>query len=167
MILALDVDYRDELASVGGVSFSGWKDSVVGGIYRSELEVAQSYVPGRFYLRELPCLLRLLEEHRLKPEVVVVDGFVFLDGRKEPGLGKYLHDALAGRVAVVGVAKKSFRNISEDFAIYRGNSQKPLYVTSVGMAHREAKRAVREMHGQYRIPTLLKKADQVCRFKPS
>ena len=93
----------------------------------------------------------------------MVDGYVFLDGSKVAGLGKYLYDALDDKAIVVGVAKKSFKDISSKYAVYRGESKNPLYVTAVGLDINLALEAVSRMHGEYRIPELLRKVDQVCR----
>lgn len=165
MILAVDVDYDDSSASVAGVMFENWDDEVPEDIYISRVVGVADYVPGSFYKRELPCILALLTEHKLTPEVIVIDGFVYLNGVDEPGLGKHLYDALDGKIAVIGVAKRAFKGIDEKFATYRGGSKNPLYVTAEGVGVRDARRAVETMHGKYRNPTLLKKVDQVCRQK--
>jgi deoxyribonuclease V len=47
--------------------------------------------------------------------------------------------------------------------VLRGGSARPLYVTAAGLSADEAARRVRDMHGPYRIPTLLKRVDQLCR----
>ncbi len=163
MILAVDVDYRDNYASIGGVTFAHWEDNEEIDSFQSVLYDIEQYTPGKFYRRELPCILKLIEEHQLKPNFIIIDGFVYLDGVSEPGLGKHLYDALNGNVPIIGVAKKQFKKISSNFSIYRGSSQNPLYVTSVGIGFEVAKELIISMHGKYRIPTLLKKADQVCR----
>ena len=163
MILAVDVDYRDGCACVGGVTFGNWTDNKEKDVFISFLDHVSEYKPGQFYRRELPCILRLIEEHKLKPEYIVIDGFVFLDGEGKPGLGKYLYDALNNEVAIIGVAKNPFKGISGVYEVYRGLSKNPLYVTSVGVALDDAKTFIKTMHGKYRIPELLKKADQVCK----
>ena len=48
-------------------------------------------------------------------------------------------------------------------SIYRGDSAKPLFVTAVGMTLEEAKAHIASMHGEHRIPTLLRRVDQLCR----
>lgn len=163
MILAVDVDYRGTTASVAGIAFQHWQDSEATGIYQSQVDNIADYVPGSFYKRELPCILTLLREHDLKPDVIVIDGYVYLDGKHQPGLGKHLYDALDGSTIIIGVAKKPFRDIGDDFALYRGNSNTPLYVTAEGIRQNDAYQAVQQMHGKYRNPTLLKQADRVCR----
>ena len=167
MILAVDVDYRDGCAYIGGVTFENWTDNNEKDAFVSFLDNVNEYIPGQFYLRELPCILRLIEEHELKPKYVVIDGFVFLDGESKPGLGKYLYDALNNKVAIIGVAKKPFKGISAAYEVYRGLSKNPLYVTSIGVALDDAKTFIRSMHGNYRVPTLLKRVDYICRENKS
>ena len=119
------------------------------------------YAPGQFYLRELPCLLAVIDRLDALPRTIVVDGYVFL-GPERPGLGAHLYDALAGNVPVVGVAKRPFRDA---FAVpvRRGESARPLYVTAIGLAVGEAAAHVRAMHGEHRIPTLLRRVDALSR----
>jgi deoxyribonuclease V len=163
MILAVDVDYSENTAFVAGVLFSKWEDVEAKDIFTSTIDEINEYQPGSFYKRELPCILQLLNEHNLKPEIILVDGYVFLDGREVAGLGKYLFDALDDKPIVIGVAKRAFKDISSKYAVYRGESKNPLYVTSVGLDIDLALKRVSRMHGKYRIPELLKKVDHVCR----
>lgn len=109
---------------------------------------------------------KLLEDHNIRPDCIVIDGFVYLDGVGKAGLGKHLYDALKGRVNVIGVAKRPFKNISDFFAIYRGGSDNPLYVTSEGIEIDIAKKLVATMSGLFRVPTLLKRVDRACRSEP-
>jgi deoxyribonuclease V len=41
--------------------------------------------------------------------------------------------------------------------VYRGNSKTPLFLTVIGADVDEIKTKVEEMHGNFRIPSLLKK----------
>jgi deoxyribonuclease V len=68
---------------------------------------------------------------------------------------------------VIGVAKTAFANIGDEYKLLRGQSASPLYVTSVGMPLAEAKAAIQSMHGEFRIPTHLKRVDQLCRRSTS
>lgn len=167
MILSVDVDYRDTGAFIAGISFSHWEDARESGIFTSTLGIIDDYVPGEFYRRELPCILKLVEEHAISPETIVIDGFVYLGGNREPGLGSHLYDALSGKVKVVGVAKRPFKGIPQKCELLRGRSRKPLYITSAGMPLEVAKYLIHSMHGNYRMPTLLRKTDQVCRQRSS
>jgi deoxyribonuclease V len=163
MILAVDVQYTHETARVAGVVFEYWKDDTPCLEVVSSMHHVACYEHGKFYKRELPCILHLLDEHNLYPEIIVIDGFVFLDGCEKPGLGKYLYDVRHGCIAVIGVAKSAFHGISPEYEIYRGRSRNPLYVTAVGMNVNKAKALVQGMRGSYRLPTLLKRVDQLCR----
>ena len=162
MILAIDVQYSGSTAFVAGIAFNDWNSEIPANEFTSTLQGVAEYEPGNFYKRELPCILKLIEEHDLQLEIIVVDGYVFLDAQQRPGLGKYLHDALQGRVAVIGVAKRSFSGIGEGHEVLRGKSVKPLYVTTSGELA-EAKSHIASMFGEHRIPVLLKRADQLCR----
>ncbi len=121
-----------------------------------------AYEPGRFYKRELPCIAQLLKEHQLKPDIIVIDGYVYLDGEQKPGLGKHLFDSIDGQALVIGVAKKAFAGIGDKHQVLRGTSLKPLFVTSTGGLS-EAIDNIATMFGDNRNPTMLKRADQLCR----
>ncbi len=174
MIAALDVDYGETRSCVACVLFEDWTSEVASSEVVLPLPPdVRDYVPGEFYKRELPLLLEALERVEL-PHVVIVDGYVWL-GPSRPGLGKHLHEELVGTVTVVGVAKSRFAsnmmevlpgpNCSPGFAVdvLRGQSKNPLYVTAEGMSPQEAAEHVRGMHGEFRIPTLLKRVDRLCR----
>lgn len=163
MILAVDVDYRGRTAFAAGITFDDWPDAHATGVFRSRIEGVEDYISGQFYRRELPCLLKLIEEHRIAPDAIVIDGLVFLDGRSKPGLGKYLYDALQGKITIVGVAKTPFRDLPQGHELVRGASRKPLFVTTVGMPLAEAKHHIRAMQGPFRIPALLKRVDQLAK----
>lgn len=163
MILAVDVQYSEDNAKVAGVEFENWHSDKSQKEYVSLFEGVADYEPGNFFKRELPCILRLLSEHNLTPDCIIVDGFVFLDGYSKAGLGKHLFDALNGKTVVIGVAKKRFKDIDMSFAVYRGGSQKPIYVTSIGTDLELATENIYNMHGKHRLPTLLKRVDQICR----
>jgi deoxyribonuclease V len=163
MILAVDVDYKQDTAVAGGILFEDWTNRTEHAAYRSHIDGIVDYIPGEFWRRELPCILRLLEEHALVPDSIVIDGFVYLDGVSRPGLGKYLFDFLGAQAPVIGVAKSKFVDTPEGLEVVRGRSQSPLYVTSVGIPLATAKQFILSMYGEYRIPYLLKKADQIAR----
>lgn len=163
MILALDVHYDDHGSTTAALAFDDWGASAATASYISRRAGVADYVPGKFYERELPCILHLLREHALAPQSIIVDGYVFLDGSTRPGLGKFLFDALDALVPVIGVAKTAFAGIGAEYAVLRGDSIKPLYVTCAGGSVDEAKARVLGMHGKHRIPTLLKTVDQLCR----
>lgn len=159
-IVCVDVDYRDDGARAGLVAFADWGDAVaIAERVEVVLEVA-AYEPGQFYKRELPCLLRVLEG--LKPRLIVVDGYVWL-GDDRPGLGAHLFRALDGRAQVVGVSKTEFTSATRAIPVLRGGSARPLFVSAEGIELGGAADAVRSMHGDHRIPTLLRRVDRLCR----
>lgn len=164
MIVALDVHYEARGARTAAVGFLGWGDAspALERVLRSD-EPAAAYEPGAFYRRELPLLLAALAElERSHPlDAIVVDGHAWLaDGH--PGLGARLHEAIGGRCPVVGVAKSAFAGGSA-VPVLRGQSRQPLWVSAAGMDATAAASCVRALHGPYRLPTLLRRADQLAR----
>lgn len=165
MIYAFDTYYFDDKARTACVAFHDWADAEPAGIYvrfRNDVEVYES---GEFFRRELPCILDVLAEIDLQDgDVIVVDGYVTLNDEGKLGLGGYLYRELGGRIAVIGVAKTLFNQPnSKRMALERGGSKKPLYITAEGMDLQEAYDNICGMHGEYRMPTLLKKMDQLSR----
>ena len=165
MLLALDVAYTEAQGYAVAVAFADWTSEAVSAVHTTTLNQVPAYEPGAFYKRELPCLLAVLAAVDLTAvRSVVVDGYVTLGAEGRPGLGQHLYEALGGRVPVVGVAKTRFAGVAPRVVpVLRGQSQNPLYVTSVGMPMAEAARRVAAMHGPYRFPTLLKQLDDLTR----
>lgn len=158
-IAVLDVAYFGGAAFTSRVLAAGWDAQFpvhVRVVMRTPVE---DYVAGEFWRRELPCLLQVLEGDT--PDVVLVDGYVWLDEHGRPGLGAHLHEAL--KVPTVGVAKQPYEGGGHARAVTRGTSRAPLYVTAVGIALDEAAERVASMHGRHRIPTLLGIADRAAR----
>ena len=162
MMACLDVDYREAAAYAAGLAFHDWSDAAPATEKVIPVVGVHPYQPGQFFRRELPCLLAVLGE--LPPvAVVIVDGYVWLDGVSVAGLGAHLHQALAGKVAVIGVAKTRFAGAGAAVEVVRGRSTRPLFITAVGMDAPMAAEHVRSMDGPNRIPTLLKRVDSLCR----
>lgn len=162
MIAAVDVLYDEDapLARAAMVLFDQFTDAAAHDERVREFDEFAPYVPGRFFERELPCLLPMLTE---VPDlrVVVVDGYVDL-GPRGAGLGRHLHDALGHpELEVIGVAKTAFHE-ADPVEVLRGTSKRPLFVTSTHDASAAAEH-VRTMHGPHRMPTLLKRVDQLTR----
>ena len=120
------------------------------------------YVSGEFYKRELPCIQALINEHRLTPDCIVIDGFVHIDGGK-PGLGKHLFDSLQGKVPVIGIAKNPRGVVDSNYEVFRGRSVKPLFVTCEGMELDLAKNIVKHMKGGFRMPDYIRHVDALSR----
>lgn len=164
MIVAADVHYRDdETATAAAVLFSDWGDAMPARELTQEIDAIEPYVPGQFYRRELPCLLALLDMIKVDINTIVVDGYVTLGADGKPGLGQILFERLDQVTPVIGVAKKRFLGTPSECELLRGESQTPLYIAAAGIGLEEAKAAIAVMHGPYRMPTLLKRVDQLCR----
>jgi len=163
MKLAVDTHYADDTAKVAGILFKDWQDDDYVEEYVCRVPVNKSYEPGKFYKRELPGIQALIKKINIRPEIIVIDGYVFLDGIAKPGLGKHLYNWLEEKIPVIGVAKKPYKGIRDENKITRGKSCKPLFITCAGMDLAEAKKDISSMHGKYRIPTLLKLVDQMSR----
>lgn len=171
MKIAFDVQYDDDrgTAQVAAIVFRDWGDATSVAEYVRTVDNVIPYMSGRFFERELPLLLTIYDEACRDPrsrgtmiDTAIVDAYVWL-GHDRPGLGKHLHDAIG--LAVVGVAKNPFRD-AEDVAVpvLRGTtSSRPLYVTSIGIDVQEAAGHVAAMHGNHRVPTLLKRVDHLAR----
>ena len=167
MIYAFDSYYFADHSQTAAVAFADWTDAEPAATYLASLPIKEEYISGEFYKRELPGILQVLEQIDLQPaDILVVDGYVHLNDQGKLGLGGHLHQQLATKVPVVGVAKKRFLSVAKLLReVRRGQSERPLFVTAVGMEVGEAAGAVLGMDGPYRLPTLLKLADTLCREK--
>jgi deoxyribonuclease V len=163
MILAIDVDYRDQEAIVAGVLFRDWSDEEPLQEFLISCQIPSNYMPGEFYRRELPCIAELLTYVNTELECILIDGFVHLGRELEPGLGMHLWNMLEQKVVVIGVAKSPFKYTPKSCEVRRGKSKKPLFVTAEGIKQERAKLLIRNMHGNDRIPALLRHADRLCR----
>jgi exodeoxyribonuclease-5/deoxyribonuclease V len=167
MIVAVDTYYDKDKAKTVAVTFSGWKDDHFFDVFTEVINITAPYQPGEFYKRELPCIMSILYKIDLSDvEVIIIDGYVTLDDFAKPGLGAYLYASLNERIAVIGVAKTNyFSGNKMKREIYRGRSQRPLYITSAGMSVDTASELVASMHGPHRIPSLLKALDGLTRTR--
>ena len=165
MKIAIDVYYyADKAKSVGGL-FDNWADLNPTEIISAYSYNIPEYEPGSFYKRELPCILELLNQvDKSQLDVIVIDGYVYLNNDGKGGLGYYLYEQLNQQIPVIGVAKKSFYNNNKFVGeVLRGNSLNPLYITSIGIDLRDAVGNIKNMAGKYRIPNILKAVDQQTR----
>jgi deoxyribonuclease V len=168
MIVAIDVHYRpDGSATAAALCFSSWESGEAVEELVLETEEVAQYVPGQFYLRELPCIRRLLAEMKCPYDCIVIDGYVFLGKDRRPGLGMHLWNSLDRKVPVIGVAKSRFWETPEEAKLFRGSSTRPLYITAVGVPLDEAKACISCMNGSHRIPALLKRVDRISRERAS
>jgi exodeoxyribonuclease-5/deoxyribonuclease V len=167
MILAFDTHYFDNKAKTVCLSFAHWTDKEPAAVFPETLEGIAEYVPGEFYKRELPCILSVLKQIDLQDVVaIIVDGFVFLDDELKPGLGAHLYKALDEKIPVIGVAKTNFATIVQHKRpVERGESKNPLYITAIGMDPDLAAQHIKSMHGEFRMPALLKQLDGLTKTR--
>lgn len=167
--LAIDTYYTDSDALTVGIYFNDWKQKNPSKIISYHSSDFAPYIPGEFYKRELPGILGLLEQVKLEEiDTIIIDGFVHLP-KNRPGLGMHLWESLEynPNLLIVGIAKNYFSSCEEiSIPVCRGESKKPLWVDTNGAVPKEiVAKWVKEMHGKYRIPSLLKILDKETKKK--
>jgi deoxyribonuclease V len=163
MIAALDVHYSQTNASAAAVVFESWDSERPVGTYAALTQDCGDYSPGQFYLRELRPLLAVISEIREDVSVFVIDGYCHLSKEGKSGLGVHLAESLPGGRTIIGVAKNRFRDSEHAVEVLRGGSERPLFVTAIGLDYEAAASKIASMHGSFRVPTLLKEADRLSR----
>jgi deoxyribonuclease V len=174
VLACVDVNYINDTAVAGCLLFEAWTDPRPKNNFVASVGPVSPYRSGEFYLRELPPIMAVLKRVDAPLDTIVVDGYVWLAGAS-PGLGARLHTSLGERVSVVGVAKTAWRGAapvdehSSDarraVPVTRGRSGRPLFVTSAGIDVGLAAKLVALMHGDHRVPTLLKAVDTLVRSR--
>lgn len=159
----IETEFGETSARAACVVIDDWADAVPTAEHVIEIESVRDYEPGQFYLRELPCIQAVVAKLNDQPEVIIVDGYVWLDGVSTPGLGAHLYKALRQETPVIGVAKNPFKQTGHATKLYRGGSSRPLFITAVGIPTAEAAAKIAAMHGPHRIPSILKRVDQLSR----
>ncbi len=162
MKICLDVHYENDTARTAGISFQNWNDKLPTKEFTHISTGIKPYESGKFYKRELPCLISLLQNLPVQPDLIIIDGHVWLD-EKNLRLGGHLYKKLNQSIPVVGVAKNQFNPCSKVKKVFRGRSKTPLYVSSIGYPLKDAINGILKMDGRFRIPTLLKKVDQLSK----
>ena len=162
MKACLDVGYRTGQTIAACVLFRSWTDERCAGEIVERTGGAEAYAPGQFYRRELPALLAILKKVPEPLAAIIIDGYVWLREERAPGLGAHLYAALGNATPVIGVAKSHFHGTAAA-EVMRGKGRRPLYITAAGMSADTAVGHIRSMHGDFRIPTLLKRADWLSR----
>ena len=163
-VLAIDVYYRPDDAKAVGVIFN-WEDAKPTETVVEYIKGAGDYVPGEFYKRELPCIQRIFEVVNLDTiEAIIIDGHMYIDNIGNFGLGGYAWQLLQNKIPVIGVAKSSFfANKKTVFEVLRGESKNPLYVSAIGIELDIAASLIKNMHGNYRMPDILKELDRITK----
>src|ERR1044072_7336864 len=162
MIIAIDVHYKENTAKAVGALIQNWGDAAAVQHIIRYIDAVEDYEPGAFYKRELPCIMEILNQMDLSTVTyIVVDGFVVLNDLGKPGLGAYVYESINPKVPVIGVAKNNFhQNLINVIPVLRGESNNPLYVSAVGVDLQLAADFVKNMHGEFRFPTVLKELDR-------
>jgi deoxyribonuclease V len=161
LFIAVDVHYlNDSVARAAVVAAHDRTFSPVAWTQTAMVVPGAPYQPGEFFRRELPAL-RAVVPATEKLALIVVDGYVDLDPAGRPGLGAHVRAEYG--VPVIGVAKTVFRSATHAAQVLRGQSRRPLYVTSAGISVTEAALVVSEMAGSFRLPDALKLADRLAR----
>jgi deoxyribonuclease V len=163
MKLIVAVHFEGTQAQAAAVAFEAWDAAEATQTYLSRIGQVEPAVRGELDLRELPCVLQLLREHRLEPELILLEGFVHLDANETPGLGQHLYQALNGRVPIVGVSKRRLPGLAAQIEVMREEETPPLLVTCAGIDIGAAKARLRAMHGRKRVPTLMKLAARLAK----
>ena len=164
MLAVLDAAYSDDVIAGACVLLDDYASSAPVLTRQKQMTCsAESYVPGEFYRRELPILSASLMELDALPEVVLIDGYVWLGRENQPGLGARLYEQFDRAFAVIGAAKSPFAGDDWSTRVLRGDSQRPLYITSAGMDAALAADVVRQMDGPHRVPAMCKLADRLAR----
>jgi deoxyribonuclease V len=165
MIVAIDVHYKENTAKAVGALIQNWGDAAAVEHVIRYIGSVEEYEPGAFYKRELPCIMDVLNQIDLSAVTyIVVDGFVVLDDMGKPGLGAYVYESLNHKVPVIGVAKSNFhQNLKNVIPVLRGESNNPLYVTAVGIDLQQAAGFIKSMHGEFRLPAVLKEMDRITK----
>lgn len=166
LTVCLDVQYYDTYAVTGYVLFKAATDTEPVRTGQVMTHEVHPYEPGAFYKRELPCLLNALNAITEPLQLIIIDANVWLSDEKM-GLGGILYESLQKSTPVIGVSKTRYTGETEKVVpVYRGDSQNPLYVSAIGIDTADAVQLIKDMAGPYRIPTLIKLADTVCRAAP-
>ncbi|WP_395654556.1 endonuclease V [Flavobacterium sp.] len=164
MLLAFDVHYRENEARIVGVFFN-WEDIEPIRIVIENVNEVKEYIPGEFYKRELPCLIKVIAKVDLSNiEAIIIDSPIYVDNFETFGLGGKLYESLNKKIPIIGLAKNSFYSNSMTVKeVLMGMSKKPLYVSTIGIDLNLAVEKVKKMYGNYLIPDILKKLDSITK----
>jgi deoxyribonuclease V len=163
MKLVLGMHDLDGGAIVAAMAFDEWDAAEASRTFTSRVVFVAPPVRSPRGVAELAGVLQLLHEHALQPELIVIDGPVYLDATEKPAWGHELYDALGGRSAVVGLSTREIPGLPAQFKVWRDEEARPLVVTCIGIDLGAAKVRVRTMHGRRRVPTLMKLAARLAR----
>lgn len=69
-------------------------------------------------------IIKIIQEHSLNPDVMIINGFVYLDAKCTPGLDRHLFNTLNQKIPIIGVAKNPFKGLPPETELLRGNSSR-------------------------------------------
>lgn len=154
-----DFNYRCAISFTRSTAVAGlikdWQSTQFDKIYTIDIKDILDYQSDQFYQRELPCILQLLDVIEEHYDYIIIDGYVFLSAEQSPSLGFHLWDALTIKKPIIGVVKNFFKDTPQNCEILRGKSQKPLFITSIGINLIDAKQNILKMSGEHRLPDLI------------
>ena len=163
MIACFDVHYQEATATAAAILFDDWASEQPSEQLLISSENVAEYQAGSFYRRELGPLSSVIEQIDCPIQTYVIDAYCHLSKAGVPGLGAHLLKTLPENSIVIGVAKNRFRDTDHAFELLRGDSDRPLFVSSIGIDYRAAADHIRSMAGPHRMPKLLKAVDRLCR----
>ena len=161
-VACFDVYYYSDFAKACCIVFEVEPYEKVISQYCEIIKPVNDYIPGEFYKRELPCILKVYNRVREDICLAIIDGFVTLDKGKE-GLGGHMFKTLNKNTPIIGVAKTFYKGCEDYIEVFRGESKRPLFVTSVGIDLNFAAKLIKNLNGKDRIPDVLKKVDLLTR----
>lgn len=134
MIYAFDTYYFEDYAHTVCIAFEEWTSEKETQVFIEKTEITSGYESGAFYKRELPCILSLLKQIKLREgDLIIVDGYITLGNEGKMGLGGYLYEVLEQKFPVIGIAKNEFGTPDlQRKMIFRGESKVPLFLTVKG-----------------------------------
>lgn len=182
IVLALDIQYDDDKACVAG-DVLYWQGEHIG-TFAGVSKAGNEYVSGYFCFREGPPLLHFLNHlnryKSINPALIIVDGHGIAHPRRF-GVACWL--GLAANIPCIGSAKKSLLKYTGELAVQQG-SVLPVYLAEevVGyvvrtqegvrpvfvspghqMSIENSLKVIEHLAGDFRIPDMLRRADQSAR----
>lgn len=162
--------YSDTNCYTVGLVFDQWNSKEPLYILESTVTEFSPYVPGKFWKRELPGILSIIQKiNLLEFDTILLDGFTGLidsSGIRSSGLGEKLEANINmhSRLSIIGVAKTLFgKSDLCSSPVYRGQAKTPLWVSVTPgseVSLPTAANYVKSMHGDYKIPSILKQLDK-------
>lgn len=160
-MVCFDVYYYEKYARACCIVFTKDNERIISE-YIEVIEGIEDYVSGQFYKRELPCILKVLGKVKENIDIIITDSFVWVD-RDKKGLGAHLYETLKSKVPVIGVAKSYLKGSTDYMEVYRGKSNNPLYISSIGIDQEYSAKLIENLKGDFRIPDILKRVDKLSR----